>query len=121
MNSHHWTFACFVKLPIGLQSLQWFVILISLAGVWVDVCEHTSGKCLTCHCQKFCSWKSFSHLVHGLTILKITSSPIFTHFHLSSSKTLAPRTTKFGRNCKGLTFFSSRVLSSPTEFSLINM
>ncbi|PBC34283.1 hypothetical protein APICC_08017 [Apis cerana cerana] len=47
------------------------------------------------------------HLVHGLTVLKITS-PIFTQPQVSSSYADAPLITKLGRNCSGLTGFSNR-------------
>lgn len=58
------------------------------------------------------------HLVHGLTVLKITS-PIFTQPQVSSSYADAPLITKLGRNCSGLTGFSNRVFRSVTDASFI--
>ena len=58
------------------------------------------------------------HLVHGFTVLNVTL-PIFTQPQLSSSYAMEPLTTKFGRNCSGVTGSSNRVFNSVIEPSFI--
>lgn len=61
------------------------------------------------------SYAIFIYLVHGRSERKTVCSPIRTQFHLSSANRLAPFTTKFGRNCNGVTESSKNEFKSSTD------